>query len=68
MGSDHSTRPRETAAVGAPRPQTASMRAWRSMAWEMARRTRTSLKGGISVRMLITLADWDRKSWYFRWG
>ena len=54
MGSDHSTRPRETAAVGAPRPQTASTRAWRSMAWEMARRTRTSVKGGISVRMLIT--------------
>src|SRR5215467_12609385 len=62
MGSVHSTRPRATAAVGAPRPQTASIRAWRSMACEMARRTRTSLKGGRSVRMLSTPADWARKS------
>ena len=68
MGSDHSARPRETAGVGSPRPQTASMRAWRSMACEMARRTRTSLKGGISVRMVITCPDWDWKSWYISWG
>jgi len=39
------------AAVGSPLMKTASMIACRLTPWEIARRTRTSLKGGLSVRM-----------------
>src|SRR4030095_11666778 len=51
MGRDHSVAPRAMAGVGSPRMYTASMIPCRSIAMEMARRTRTSLKGGITVHI-----------------
>src|SRR2546430_2459048 len=69
MGRDHSVAPRAMAGVGSPRIQTASMIPCRSIAMEMARRTRTSLKSSRSVRMYRTDAvTLDRKSWYTRLG
>jgi hypothetical protein len=39
------------AGVGSPLTKTASTIACRLIPWEIARRTRTSLNGGLSVRM-----------------
>src|SRR5262249_13241803 len=59
IGIDHSLSAAGTAGFGVPPPSaTASRIPWRSMASDMARRTRTSLKGARSVRIemcVITL-------------
>ena len=52
MGMDQSWSAAGTGGLTTPTPsKMASMMPWRSMAMDMARRTRTSLKGGLSVRI-----------------
>ena len=69
MGSAHSESAAGTGPLIAPWPSsTASIMPLRSMASEMACRTRTSLNGGLSVRMSMVFITLEGYSTVFRSG